>query len=316
MYIQFLNCSTNLGTCCSDYALANFLDLSRRIIELLQLIAPILLLVMASIQLIRLVVNPELKNGLKGLTNKFIAAAVIFFVPIIVNAAIGMLPVEYSLNACWQTAKTMRELSKATPQRYAALSNKKPSSIIPKPEDYESGDPSSDGGGSGSSNTSGTGGGKIVNVALGEIGNHESDHSHHKYEAFTGMSDDQAWCAAFVTWCAGQAGYLDKGIFPKFVGCNLGFRQFRSLNADIHLASSGYTPKAGDIVFFSWTGSSDLDHVGIVVSADSKNVYTVEGNTSCEGEAASRCGGSDGVSRKTRRRNNLIYAYVTPHYGS
>ncbi len=53
-----------------------------------------------------------------------------------------------------------------------------------------------------------------------------------------------------------------------------------------------YTPKAGDIIFYQWTngecrssyGKWDKvrkcsDHVGIVTSSDSSNVYTIEGNT-------------------------------------
>lgn len=317
MYIQFLTCNQNLGTCCSDYALASFLDVARRIVELIQLIAPILLLVMAAIQLIRLLVNPELKNGLKGLTKKFIAAAIVFFVPVFLDAGMSILPTDISIGACWQSAKSVRELSKATPQKYAALSDQKASTMIPNPDDYEEGVPSSTtGGGDGTVHATGAGAERIVNVALGELGNHEKDHSHHKYETFNNLSDDTPWCAAFVTWCAGAAGFLDQGIFPRFVGCSTGFREFKKLGADIHLANTGYTPQAGDIIFFSWKGTSELNHVGIVLSADASNVYTIEGNTKCEGEAIPLCEGSDGVSKKTRARNRTIYAYVTPHYGS
>ena len=320
MYIQLLACNSTLGNCCSDYGLANFLDIVRRIVELIQLIAPIFLLIMAVIQLVRLIMNPDLKNGLKGLYNKFQAAAIIFFVPVIVNAAMNILPTEFSISACWQSAKTIRELSKATPQRYTALSDQKATKIVSGPEGYESGVPST-GGSSSSGNTvldqnvSGTGGEKIVNIALKELGNHESDHSHYKYNSYCGLADSDPWCAAFVSWCAMRGGYIDKGVFPRFVGVDTGYRLFQNLGAQIHLASSGYTPVAGDIIFFSWTGTSDLDHVGIVLSADSSNVYTIEGNTTCQGEAARLCANSHGVSKKTRPRDSTIYVYVTPNYG-
>ena len=310
--IQFLACNSDLGTCCSDYALASFLDVSRRIVEFIQMIAPILLLIMATIQLVQLMVNPDVKDGRKKLYHKFQAAAIIFFVPIIVNAFINLLPVDFTLSACWKTAKTMRELSKATPQKYIALSDQKASTLIQNPDDYESGNPS----GVGSIGDAGDGALRIIKVALAELGNHEKDRSHHKYEVYNKLSDDTPWCAAFVTWCAGEAGYLDKGIFPRFVGCSNGYREFKKLGADIHLARSGYTPQAGDIIFFSWKGTSELNHVGIVLSADSENVYTIEGNTKCEGETVSLCEGTDGVSKKTRPRNSTIYAYVTPHYTS
>lgn len=146
--------------------------------------------------------------------------------------------------------------------------------------------------------------GAILLVAQGEIGNRESNGTHHKYEVDNGavvLGDEQPWCAAFVSWCANQAGY-DTTNFPRFVGCGTGFRQFKNAGATIHYEADGnYTPQEGDIIFFSWSGTSDLDHVGIVKSADANNVYTIEGNT------------SNMVAEKTRRRDSTIYAYVTPN---
>ena len=146
--------------------------------------------------------------------------------------------------------------------------------------------------------------GKILSVALGELGNRESNGSHHKYEVDNGamrLSDNQPWCAAFVSWCANQAGYDTKN-FPRFVGCSKGFQQFKEAGATIHYEADGnYTPQEGDIIFYSWSGTSSLDHVGIVKSADDEYVYTIEGNT------------SDKVMEKKRKRNSTIYAYVTPN---
>lgn len=309
-FVQILECSSTLGTCCGDYALASILDTCRRVVYFVQLIAPIVLIVMATIQLIKMVASPDNKKGLKPIFNMFFAAAIIFFVPMLVDASLGVLPDDFSLTACWETAKVMRESSNATQNRHISLNDGKVSKVLQDPSAYEGGDPSF----SGSSSVSGVGAQRILNVALGEIGNHESNSSHHKYNAYGNIADSQPWCAAFVSWCAGQAGFIDSGSFPKFVGCTSGFAQFKSMGAEVHYANSGYTPRGGDIVFFSWTGTSSLDHVGIVISADANYVYTVEGNTSCEGEAKSKCAGSDGVSKKSRVRNNTIYAYVTPKY--
>lgn len=310
--INFLSCSADLGNCCEDYGLAVIIDTSRRIVGFIQLVAPLTLIVMAMVQLIKLVFNPEEKNGLKSLRNKVVAAVIIFFIPMLVDVVVGLLPTEFSLSACWHTASTLREVSRMTGNNYIPLSEKKFVSFLIDPAEFEKGVPKEES--YDYSGDYGAGAKDIVQVALNEIGNHEGDRSHHKYEAFNGLGDNQPWCAAFVTWCAGQAGYLDKGIFPRFVGCTTGFSKFKSLNADIHYASSGYNPKAGDITFFSWTGTNDLDHVGIVLSADKDFVYTVEGNTSCAGDAVKKCAGTDGVSKKARRRNKTIYAYVTPHY--
>lgn len=146
--------------------------------------------------------------------------------------------------------------------------------------------------------------GKILDIATGELGNGEFNSSHHKYEVDNGamrLGDEQPWCAAFVSWCANQAGY-DTTNFPRFINCNKGLQQFKEAGATIHYEADGnYTPQPGDIIFFSWSGTSSLDHVGIVKSADENHVYTIEGNT------------SDKVMDRTRDRNSTIYAYVTPN---
>lgn len=312
-FVQNLDCSSTLGTCCSDYALASILDTCRRVVYFVQLIAPIVLIVMATIQMIKLTVNPDDKKGLKSLYNKFLAAALIFFIPMLTDLSIGILPDDFSLSACWETAKVMRESSNATKVRHVSLKDGELSKVLQDPSAYEQGDPSS--GGSGSGTVSGEGAQRIISAALGQIGVSESNNGNHIFNAYSNLADSQPWCAAFVTWCAGQAGYLDKGIMPRFVGCTSGFRSFKAMNAEIHYERSGYTPRAGDIVFFSWTGvDNDLDHVGIVLSSDANYVYTVEGNTTCEGEAASKCGGRDGVSKKSRPRNSTVRVYVTPKY--
>ena len=63
---QILSCS-DIGTCCSDYALANILDIIRRIFDLIQLIAPIILILMCVIGLSQLTMNPDVKDAKKKL---------------------------------------------------------------------------------------------------------------------------------------------------------------------------------------------------------------------------------------------------------
>lgn len=305
---QILSCS-DIGTCCGNYALASFLDIGRRIINLIQLLVPILLMVACTYQLIRMVVNPELKGGMKKITNKFLAAAIIFFVPIVFDISIGIMPEDFSFAACWKTAKTVREVSKAAKLKYIPLSKKKATSMLSDPSSYEKGKASNKGG----QGASGVGGQKMVNTALKELGNNDGDGTHHKYEVFSGLDDSQPWCAAFVTWVAGQSGYLDKGIFPRFTACTSQYHLFKQMGATEHLEGSGYNPVAGDIIFFG--SASTKFHVGIVISSDSKNVYTIEGNTSGEGEAKSRCPDNRGcVSKRTRTRRGDIYSYMTPKY--
>lgn len=308
---QILSCS-DVGTCCGNYALVGVLDIGRRIINLVQLLVPIILIIASIYQLVRMIINPEDKKGIKKITNKLIAASFVFFIPMVFDISIGVLPEDFSFSACWNTAKTMREVSKASKVKYIALSDVPVSNIYTDSGSYQKG-VSKDTGGSGSA--SGVGGQRMVNIALGEVGTSEKGNAHHKYEAFNGLDDSQPWCAAFVTWVGGQAGYLDKNIMPRFVACTFP-RTFAAMGNDIHYEGSGYNPKLGDLVFFSWSCNGIADHVGIVQSYDSNYVYTIEGNTGGEGQDAAKCDGYDCVSRKSRPRNCTIYGYATPNYPS
>ena len=125
-YFQILDCSNDLGNCCSDYGLANILDTLRKILELLQIIVPILLIVMATVQFTKLVASPDAKDGVKSLINKFMAASICFFIPTFVNFVLtvipssGIVPKTFQVSACWQKAKTSNALIKSTAFKYVS----------------------------------------------------------------------------------------------------------------------------------------------------------------------------------------------------
>lgn len=304
-YFQLLDmdCSSTLGTCCSDYGIAALLSIIRSFLDIMQIIVPIVLIVMVTIQFIQMMVSPDDKKSTKKLLNKFVAAVIFFFLPFIVNLMVNMMPETFSLSACWRSAKTTKETLDARESTYIVNSKKKAKSIYVSADKYELGDKVTN---------SATGSAKnLIDIALAEVGNNEGNNSHGKYEDFTGLDYSQPWCAAFVTWCAGQAGLLDSSTIPNYVGCSAGVSWFQS-KGQFQVEGSGYTPQPGDIVFY---GSGGGSHTGIVVSADENYVYTVEGNTSCEGGAANLCGGNDGVSEKTRARGTgYVYGYGTPAY--
>ena len=318
--LNFLaTCNAEFGNCCSDPALVPILVVVKNLLNLIQIIVPLLLLVGATWHLIRLMQNPEEKKGLSKVKNSFLAAGIIFFIPMLVDVVLNMAG-NGGIGGCWQNAKSSG-LGKTGTYIYTSEDQKNRKSLFTNSDSYEAGvkKPSYsdyEGGVDNSSpNAVGYGAQRMINVALGELGNHEGDKSHHKYEAFTGMDDSQPWCAAFVTWVAGAAGYLKDGMFPRYVGCTTGLRLFKTkTNADVHYANTGYTPQPGDIIFFSWKADGSANHTGIVLSAGANYVYTVEGNTKCEGEAKAKCAGTDGVSKKKRPRDKTILAYATPKY--
>lgn len=107
------------------------------------------------------------------------------------------------------------------------------------------------------------------------------------------VGGDVAWCAATVCYLFHQAG-ADSLIPEMSVNCGVLARGFYDKG---QLVKSGY--KAGDVVFFHWSndwsssvpGVYTLDHVGLIISANSDGSYTtIEGNTgsSAYGECAIR----------------------------
>ena len=119
-----------------------------------------------------------------------------------------------------------------------------------------------------------------------------------------------AWCAAYVCYVFHQAG-ADSLIPVKSANCGTLARGFYDKG---QLVKSGY--KAGDVVFFHWSNDSSssvpgvytLDHVGIIISANSNGTYTtIEGNTgsSAYGECAIRT-----------RYSSQISCCARPKYGS
>lgn len=104
---QVLSCNNALGNCCTDYGLVGILNISRRILELIQFIVPIVLIVAGTIQFIQLSINPDLKDGFRKILNKLIAALFIFLLPTLVDVILGVASSDFSLATCWEQAKTI-----------------------------------------------------------------------------------------------------------------------------------------------------------------------------------------------------------------
>ncbi len=122
----------------------------------------------------------------------------------------------------------------------------------------------------------------LVNVALSQVGYHESDEGDHsgsgidseqnytEYGYFAGC-DGYAWCAAFVSWCARQAAIPKKVIANSLVA--------RAPYFGVPFFDKAeYTPLPGDIIFFANEGE-EWSHVGIVLCTADELLYTVEGNS-------------------------------------
>ena len=138
--LQVLDCSQELGTCCTDYGLLTVLDVMRQILDLIQLIAPIILMVGLGIQFTQLLVDPDDKKKQKALLNKFIAALLCFFVPFLVNLSLSLVPEEigsFQLGACWDTARVSREVLKKENSTYVATTDREPKTFVIDADEYD-----------------------------------------------------------------------------------------------------------------------------------------------------------------------------------
>lgn len=140
MYLtQLLECSKTLGTCCSDYGVAGILAIIKRALNLIQLIAPILLILSFTIGLIKLMINPDDKKGKKPLYNQLIAIFLCFLMPTIINLFFNIMPDKVEVSACWKSAESVKEntLAYENNNKYYANVNGKKSTFLTGLEGYE-----------------------------------------------------------------------------------------------------------------------------------------------------------------------------------
>lgn len=141
---------------------------------------------------------------------------------------------------------------------------------------------------------------QILNIARSQLGvreatGHNDGPAVERYLAYTGHKKGAPWCAAFVSWVFGQAGYgqprtaWSPALFPKA-------RQ---------VAEPGPAVVFG--IYFADKGR--IAHAGLVEKQRGHWLYTIEGNTNLAG---SREG--DGVYRKIRHRRTIkVYANWLPN---
>ena len=147
---------------------------------------------------------------------------------------------------------------------------------------------------------------KMVRLAHKEVGTHEGRsgghwNNHQKYSPqVPGLewSQNQPWCATFVSWLALKAGLAD--YFPRTASTNTGAAWFKSRGQ-----WSEY-PAIGAQVFYG--SGNHMVHTGFVIGFDHTYVYTIEGNTNTNGSAE-----GDGVYvKKRRRRDAYVRGYGYP----
>ena len=140
----------------------------------------------------------------------------------------------------------------------------------------------------------------LISVAQGEVGTSGVPNKYTKWLGTINGNYNYAWCHAFVSWCANQAGLGD--CIPRTASCATGVSWF-SQRGRFHTRTSGYTPQKGDIIYFGANGGS---HVGIVTSVSNGRVYTIEGN------ARNTVKVNGGYSNGYSLSDTNIYGYGNP----
>lgn len=126
----------DISSHCNDAALLILLSSVKKIMTLIQILAPILLILSASISIFQLMSNPERKNGTKGILNKVLAAVIIFFIPMFMNATMGLIGESSTFSSCWNVAGTT---STGSSYMDPNADTRKKSSVTGNSSDYEKG---------------------------------------------------------------------------------------------------------------------------------------------------------------------------------
>ena len=96
----------DIGSACNNPMLIPILSAVKKGMVLIQIIVPIVLIASATISIFQLMTNPEKKGGTKTIVNKFVAAVIVFFIPILVNFVMGLVGEESSISSCWNFANS------------------------------------------------------------------------------------------------------------------------------------------------------------------------------------------------------------------
>ncbi len=123
---------------CNDQSLLPILNIVKNLLLMIQITIPIILLIWATISFIKLVKNPEEKNGIKKIINQFLAAAIVFFIPVIVNAVMMMLGDNMNISSCWNNASNYQPSND-----YMETTKKDKKKIITNSGSYEPGNTAS-----------------------------------------------------------------------------------------------------------------------------------------------------------------------------
>lgn len=151
----------------------------------------------------------------------------------------------------------------------------------------------------------------IVNIAQKQVGFVEGPNNDNLYGTWYGLNH-APYCAMFVSWCFAQANatHLVAAQTPKgFSYCPDGLAWFQKNKQVI----GKYDGLPGDIVFYSFSGNGQPDHVEIIVGASKDGITTIGGNTSPDHAVTASQANGNGVYLR-HRPYLYVMAICRPNY--
>lgn len=140
----------DIASMCSDSALAVILPIARRILTFIQIIGPLLCIISLTVSFVSLMMNPDEKKEPGKIKNKIIALILLFFIPTIVNAVMGILDDSTEFSRCWRYGTTVVNNGNSTITTDPNGKTKVNPAIV-DPSQYENGVPKADNNNSNSS---------------------------------------------------------------------------------------------------------------------------------------------------------------------
>lgn len=121
---------------CSSPELSSILRVCRNILSFIQIVAPLTLLVMTIVNLIKMMTNPEEKKSINKLKNSFFSAIIIFFIPMLINVLMQLMGSSLNISTCWNNVGEYNYNV-----HYIKINEKDNVGILTDPNSYEHGKP-------------------------------------------------------------------------------------------------------------------------------------------------------------------------------
>lgn len=151
----------------------------------------------------------------------------------------------------------------------------------------------------------------IVNTAQQQVGFVEGANNDNPYGTWYGMNH-QPYCAMFVSWVFAQhnLSHLVAAQTPKgFAYCPSGLAWFQKNGRVV----GKYDGKPGDLVFYSFSGNGQADHIEILIGASKDGITTIGANTSPDHATTASQANGNGVYLR-HRPYLYVLAIVRPVY--